>query len=135
MALSRFRSNFRFALHKEASNARGDIPLNQFEKIGNWLSWCVYELRFFVTSTVCDVRFVTAYFTLVAMIFTAFLFYPLDTLEIFWTACRWIFGHINWGYLRFALWLLSEITIFGIGIRALGRFSNRELLEHHGIVS
>lgn len=135
MALSRFRSNFRFALHKEASNARGDIPLNQFEKIGNWLSWCIYELRFFVTNTVCDVRFVTTCFTLFTMILTAFLFYPSDTWDVFSRACRWIFEHINWRYVRFSLWLLSEITIFGLGIRALGRFSNRKLLEHHGIVS
>lgn len=135
MALSRFQSNLRFAFHKEAPKTRDDIPLNQFEKIGNSLSWFVYEFRFFIANTFYDVRFVTICFTLFAMILTALLFYPSDTWGNLSKTCRWIFDHINWSYVRFALWLLSEITIFGLGIRAFGRFSNRKLMTHHGIIS
>lgn len=135
MATSRFQSNLRYALHKEDSNTRGDIPLNQFEKIGNLLSWFVYEFRFFFANTFFDVRCITIYFTALAMLLTALLFYPSDTWNVLSKSCRWIFDHINWSYVRFALWILSEITIFGLGIRSFGRFSNRKLMTHHGIIS
>src|SRR5215475_6618456 len=112
MTTPRFPSNLRFALHKEDSKTRGDIPLNQFEKIGNVLSWFVYEFRFFFKNTFCDVRCVTVYFTALAMILAALFFYPSHTWYILSKTCIWICAHINWSYVRFALWFLSEITIF-----------------------
>lgn len=133
MAISRLQSNLRFALYKEDSKTRDDIPLNRLEKIGNVLSWFIYEFKSFFAKTFFDVRCITVYFTILAMILTALLFYPSDTWNILSEACEWIFDHINWSYVRFALWFLSEITIFGLGIRSFGRFSNRKLMAHHGI--
>ena len=134
MALARFKSNLRFAFHKETSESRSDLPTNLSEQIGNVLSWFAYEFRFVFTKTVCDPRFITVCFTWFAMIITALFFYPMNTFEILFKSCRWLFDHINWQYVRFALWLISEATILGMGFRAFGRFSNRRLMEHHGIV-
>jgi hypothetical protein len=135
MALTHFQNNLRFALRKETPDIRSTIPLNRAEQIGGWLSWLAYEFRFVFVKSVFDPRFVTICFTIATMIITALLFYPTDTWDILETSYEWILEHINWSYVRFGLWVVSEITIFGIGMRAFGRFSNRKLMEHHGIVS
>lgn len=130
MALSRFQNNMRFALRKEDPNARQDIPLNRMEKLGNILSWGLYELKPVILKILYDPRFITIYFTTFAMFFSALLFYPSDTWTTVSKTCTWIFNHINWGYVRFMLWFLSEMTILGLGMRAFGRFSNLELMHH-----
>ncbi len=135
MALTRFQNNLRFALRKETSEIRNIIPLNRAEQIGSWLSWLAYEFRFVFAKTIFDPRFVTICFTSFAMLITALLFYPTNTWDIITTSYEWIVEHINWSYVRFALWIISEVTILGLGMRAFGRFSNRKLMEFHGIVS
>jgi len=134
MALARFKSNLRFAFHKETSESRSDFPINRAEQMGNILSWFAYEFRFVFTRTLFDPRFITVCFTSLAMAITALLFYPTDTWDILSKGCRWLFDHINWNYVRFTLWMVSEATILGMGFRAFGRFSNRKLMEHHGVV-
>lgn len=131
MASSRFQSNLRFALRKESSDARESIPLNQIEKIGNALSWVAYELKAVLSKSFCDPRFITICFTSFAMLLSTLLFYPSETWRILSDASTWIFHHINWEYVRFFLWALTEVTILGVGIRAFGRFSNQKLLELH----
>lgn len=133
MASSRFQNNFRFALRKEASDVRDSIPLNRFEKLGNVLSWVAYDLKAVFLKVFCDPRFITICFTTFAMILSALLFYPSDTWRILSNTCTWMFEHINWSYVRFSLWILSEVTILGLGLRAFGRFSNQKLVEHHQI--
>ena len=130
MALSRFQNNLRFALRKEGPNTRQNIPLNRLEKIGNTLSWGAYELKTVVLKALYDPRFITICFTTFAMLFSTLLFYPSDTWRVMSKTCTWIFDHINWNYIRFFLWFFSEITILGIGMRAFGRFSNQELMQH-----
>ena len=130
MALSRFQNNLRFALRKEASNTRENIPLNQLEKIGNALSWGAYELKAVFLKAFYDPRFITICFTVFAMLLSTLLFYPSDTWRILSKTCTWSFDHINWSYIRFSLWLFSEVTILGIGMRAFGRFSNQKLMQH-----
>lgn len=133
MASSRFQNNLRFALHKETSEARESIPLNRLEKIGNALSWGAYELKAIFLKTFFDPRFITICFSTFAMLLTALLFYPSDTWSILSKTCTWIFDHINWSYVRFVLWFLSEVTILGIGMRAFGRFSNQMLMHYHQV--
>ena len=133
MESSRFQSNLRFALRKESSDERGTIPLNQIEKVGNALSWVAYELKAVLLKAFCDPRFITICFTIFAMLFSAFLFYPSDTWLLFSNICTWIFEHINWRYVRFLLWILSEVTILGVGTRAFCRFSNQKLLDYYQV--
>ncbi len=135
MALLRFQNHLRFALRKEGSKIRDEIPLNRPEKIGNLLSWLVYEFKVFIVNIFSDPRFITVCFTGFAILFTALLFYPFNTWDILSSACGSIVDRIKWSYVRFGLWLVSEITIFGLGIRAFGRFSNPRLMEYHGIAS
>ena len=133
MALTRFKNNLRFALHKEISEKRTLFPPNQSERIGNLLSWFAYEFRSIAVKLICDPRFLTVYFTSVAMIFVSLLFYPSTTWDIVIRIADSIIDHIHWGYFRFGFWILSEITILGMGFRAFGRFSNRKLMEFHGL--
>lgn len=133
MAQGRFQHHLRFALHKEPHLTREEIPLNQLEQIGNVLSWIVYEIRAVLTKLFYDPRFITVCFTLMGMIFAALLFYPTTTWNIISRICNTFFAYINWNYVRFALWVLSETTILGIGMRAFGRFSNPKLMEHYQI--
>lgn len=134
MESSRFQSNLRFALRKESSDARGNIPLYQIEKIGNALSWVAYELKAVLLQAFTDPRFITICFTAFAMLFSALLFYPSDTWSLLSETCTWIFEHINWRYVRFFLWIISETTILGVGMRAFGRFSNQKLLDHYQLI-
>lgn len=133
MALTRFQNNLRFALRKELLENRTFVPLNRAEQMGNLLSWFAYEFKAFIAKIVCDPRFVTVCFTLFSMVIAALLFYPTDTWHILSKVGGWGLGHINWAYCRFSLWILSEITILGVGLRAFGRFSNRQLMESCGV--
>lgn len=127
----RFRSNLRFAFRKETLSERGNVSLNWMESLGNYLSWFVYEFRKAMARLVCDPRFVTVVFTLVAMVLTSLIFYPHFTATSLFDSVTWMVNHINWHYVRFGLWLLSEITILGLGMRAFGRFSNQPLMHHY----
>lgn len=133
MLSERFRSHFQFALHKEDSYLRKEIPVNWIEKFGNQLSWFVYEFIKIVRRLLCDPRYITIFFTLTFMTLAALIFYPSDTWRILDQTFTWIIDHIEWKYVRFGLWLISEVTILGIGIRAFGRFSNPQLMKFHGI--
>lgn len=133
MAASRFQNNLRFALRKETSDARENTPLNRLEKIGNSLSWVAYELKAIFFKALCDPRVITICFTALAMLVSALLFYPSDTWSIMSNTCTRTFDLINWNYVRFSMWFISEVTILGIGMRAFGRFSNQKLLEQHQI--
>ena len=127
----RFKNNLRFALQKESLGLRGGIPINKIEKVGDILCWLIYEFKDFCVKIIFDPRFITIFLTAIAMTFAALLFYPSDTFDILITALISIIDFVNWGYVRFCLWILSEITIFGIGVRAFGRFTNQELLQHY----
>ncbi len=133
MTASRFKSNLRFALRKETPEMRKEIPLNPCEKIGDLLAWIVYEFKTVLLTIIYNPLFLTVYFTLCAMIITALFFYPIITWSYLSKTWEWTFGKIDFKYVRFILWLLSEVTIFGIGIRAFGRFLNRKLTEHYNI--
>jgi hypothetical protein len=128
---SRFQNNLRFAFSKETSAIRESLPLNQIEKIGDKLSWFAYDFKESCLKTFSDLRVITVCFTAFAMIFAALLFYPSNTWDILSTMFDWIVDAINWDYIRFCLWLLSEVTIFGIGMRAFGRFTNPQLLKYY----
>lgn len=129
----RFRSNFRFALHKERATLREEIPLNQIEKLGNILSWCGYELRTTLQKFFRDPRTITVLVTLFWMNLTSFVFYPVQTFDAWDYVLTALFKHINWAYVKFVIWTLTEITILGTGMRAFGRFSNKALMNHYGI--
>ncbi len=131
MRASGFKNNLRFALRKEASGVRESLPLNQIEKIGDKLCWFVYDFKDFCLETFFDPRFLTVCFTIVAMVLAALLFYPSDTWTVLSNTFQWIFEQIHWGYVRFCLWMICEISIFGIGMRALGRFTNQQLMKHY----
>lgn len=128
---SRFQNNLRFALRKEVSKIREQLPPNSFEKIGDMLSWFAYDFKEFFLNTFFDPRVITVFFTAFAMIFAALLFYQSITWNILSTTYNWIVDYINWEYIRFCLWILSEVTILGIGMRSFGRFTNQELLKHY----
>jgi hypothetical protein len=133
MSLNRFRNHFQFALRKEASQIRREIPINRVEEFGNLLSWFIYEFRKMAARFLCDPRNITIFFTLFFMALTSLLFYPSITWRIIEQTFTSITGHIEWKYVRFGLWLISEITILGLGVRAFGRFSNAQLMKFHGI--
>jgi hypothetical protein len=130
---SRFKSNLRFALQKEVASQRALFPPNRVEQVGNVLAWFAYEFKAALVKTICEPRFVTVCLTLFAMTFAAILFYPTTTLTLLFDTIYWISKHINGSYCRFTLWMISEVTILGIGLRAFGRFSNQKLMEFHRI--
>lgn len=65
--------------------------------------------------------------TTAALIATAFVFYPAST----WATATTIFPFLRLvtaNHLHFALFTLSQMAIAGLGLRTLGRLSDRELL-------
>lgn len=133
MQINRFQSHFQFALRREDSTIRQEIPINHIEKLGNWLAWLVYDFRKMLVNILTDPRYITIFFTTFFMILTALVFYPSDTWRIIERISLWIINHIEWKYVRFGLWFISETTILGLGMRAFGRFSNAQLMKFHGI--
>lgn len=133
MLAEKFRNHIRFALHKEARHLREKVQINRVEQLGNILAWLAYGFPNILRNIVKDPRFLTVIFTILCMTLTALLFYPLLTWEILGDGFRWVRSHINWGIVRFSLFIISEITVLGLGVRAFGRFSNRELMSLHGL--
>ncbi len=133
MSSNHFRNHLRFALHKESIDIREKVPINRIEKIGNLLSWAAYDFRVVLRKTIGDPRSITVLMTLYAMTLIALFFYPSDALDVLSRTFTWIIDRINWKYVRFFLWIVSEITVFGLGIRAFGRFSNSKLMQYHGL--
>ena len=115
MARSRFQNNLRFALRKEASDLRATIPLNLPEKIGNVLSWFAYEFKTILVKVFCDPRFITICFTVLAMLLASLLFYPTITWLQLVRGYILISDNINWEYMRFTLWAITEVTILEMG--------------------
>lgn len=134
MLSDRFLSHFRFALGREDAQIRQDIAINRIEKWGNRLSWFFYDFRKMAVSFFTDPRYITIFFTIFFMTVTSLLFYPSDTWRVIESVFSWVFDHIEWKYVRFGLWFISEMTVLGLGMRALGRFSNPQLMKFHGIV-
>jgi hypothetical protein len=128
---SHFRNNLRFALRKEISTIREELPLNKMERIGNILSWFAYDFKEILKKNIFDPRVLTIFFTAFAMTSSAFLFYPSITGRIISVNIDKFFELVDWDYVRFCLWFISEITLFGIGIRAFGRFTNQHLLKYY----
>lgn len=125
------KSNLRFALRKESQEERSEIPPNKIETFGNYLSWFAFEFRHFVVRIVCDPRFATVLFTFLALITNSLLFYPSMTFDVICDVGDMIVSLFNWDYIRFVLWFVSEVTIFGLGMRAFGRFSNQQLMHRY----
>lgn len=128
---SRFRNNLRFALLKESQEIREQLPPNWMEKVGDHLSWFVYDFKQICSKTIFDPRVVTIWLTAFVMAFVSVLFYPIYTLDIILDIFFEIMARINGDYVRFCLWMISEISILGLGVRAFGRFTNQKLLKHY----
>lgn len=129
MSSNRFRNHLLFAIHKEPASERGAIPYHFLEKTGNYLSWLAYEFRRWLAKFFKDPRTLTVLLTLIAMTTNALVFYPFYTMGCILDSLIWLISRIDWATVRFILWMSTEITILGVGLRAFGRFSNPELMN------
>lgn len=129
MFSNRFRNHLLFAIRKETSTVRDVIPYHFLEKLGNHLSWLAYEFRRALEKSVKNPKTLTVLFTLLAMTTNALVFYPSYTWDCIVDSWTWLITRINWSSVRFILWMATEVTILGVGLRAFGRFSNPELMN------
>lgn len=128
-----FKNNLRFALKKESMEIRENLPKHSLEKIGDLCSWFLYESRNCYLKYIKEPKFITVILTIWVMFLVGLLFYPSIAWGLFVDSLSAIIEGINWQYVRFVLWLASEISILGLGFRSLGRFLNKDLMAYYKI--
>lgn len=128
-----FANHGRLAIAVDAGRVSGvgDYEKNLCERLGDWLLIAsvgfVSRLKRFFS----DPQVLTVLLTLTALFVITLVFYPIRTSAWLIDALDWTISQIKLfaSKLRFILYILSVSQIVGFGVRALGRFGNRSLMD------
>lgn len=125
------RSLWSFALAKSFREQGTDqvynYQPNRLERVGRALRWGVGSVLDLLIREIKNPITIVA-LTALAMLAATIIFYPASVLSMAATVCPFVLKIQPW-MLKFALFILAESTVLGIGVRAYGRFQNQELLE------
>ncbi len=105
----------------------GQYEENWVEWTGNKMLWTVEHLPRHIWNALTEPRIVTVAFASIALVADSFLFYPTQTWQHLKTAIRWL-PLPSLSTLRLGCYLFTVFLIIGAALRALGRFSNTELM-------
>jgi hypothetical protein len=121
---------------QEQRQERENIEKNECERIGDVLAWHVTQLPRHINRAFSDPRVLTIALTALAMIAVTFTFYPVTTFLAVKSISVFIVTKTPWLYVKLGTYVLSMLAVLGTGTRALGRFTNKELMhsfyKHHG---
>lgn len=118
------------ALYADQIYDRNSIKPNLIEKIGDVLCWHVTELPAKINKAFNDPRVVTVAMTALAMLAVTFAFYPTATWLALKAGVTFIVEKLPWEVVKASVYALTMLAVVGVGTRALGRFSNDELMSH-----
>ena len=102
---------------------------NLLEKVGSFLSWHVVELPAKVYHALRDPRVVTVACTALAMLSVQFAFYPRITAMAAKAIVSYVAHRVPAWLVKASVYTFIQTAIAGLGTRALGRFSNSELMQ------
>lgn len=97
---------------------------NLCEKAGDALTWHVNGLSHKVWAFCKDPRVVTVALTALAMLAVSFAFYPATTALYASKAITLIAPYFKSWAVKLAIFIATQVYLFGLGVRAIGRFSD-----------
>lgn len=116
---------------------REKTPRNIVEKGGDAVLWTVGLVPRAIKALVKsfqDPRVVTIVLTAFALLAASLIFYPLTTItvtKVAFTTAIHLIKHIPLWAVKFSAYLATCATIIGAGLRAGGRFNNKELMKDY----
>lgn len=120
----RFINHARLGLNREVQEHHSNL----IEKMGNLGLWPLENLPRITRDVITDPRVVTLMMTASAMLADSYCFYPEDT-SAFVKAAWALLPTIPFWAVKFAGYVSSIEVIGSYGMRAEGRFTNRELMD------
>jgi len=141
MASVGFINHAKLAFHRNASThnpalrqERQAVTKNPCEKAGDAMLLQITHLPGIIKKLSYDPRVQTLAFTGLAMASVQAMFYPSATSSIVQTAYSKLLKNVSLETLRssskVSAYILSMLTVVGTGTRAMGRFTNSQLMEH-----
>jgi len=141
MSVIGFINHARLAFHRNAAAStlekrqdREAIAKNRLEKVGDGMLWHVTHLPKKISKACHDPRVLTVALTAMGMLTVQFAFYPSASWAATLTCKRFITNYVSWKTIKdstwFATYLASMFAVTGTGTRALGRFVNKDLMDH-----
>lgn len=126
-----FMNHARMAFTSDPQKLSGKIyKPHLLEKIGEKLSWCVTQMPKKIWSAMHNPKVITVALTILAMTTVQFAFYPKITYIAIRTICVFIATRIPAHIAKLSVYVITQMNVLGFGIRALGRFSNEELMNN-----
>jgi len=124
-----WRNYFQFCLARDHITLDGEeffvYEKNLLERIGQVVSRLVIEPLHFVGKNIRNPLFVATLISS-ALFLTTLAFYPAKVFPII-EKCLPFTKRINLAGIRMGVFIAMQVTISGIGLRAIGRLSNPEL--------
>ncbi|MBA3815116.1 MAG: hypothetical protein H0X29_01065 [Parachlamydiaceae bacterium] len=103
---------------------------NSLEKVGGMLNWCVTTLPKKAWHALHNPKVLTVAFTALALLTVQFTFYPTATYLATKAICIFIATHIPAYAVKISAYVFIQMNVLGFGLKALGRFSNEELMNN-----
>lgn len=100
---------------------------NLLEAFGQVAIWHITDFPRLVYQSISDPRVLTVVLTIFAHIAVQFAFYPAISMDTARMIIQLLIPE-PWK-IKLALYILTQITVFGYGSRALGRFTNADLMQ------
>lgn len=98
---------------------------NTIERVGDLFVFPLFGGSDYFLKNIKEPYFITA-LTVVSIALTTLFFYPKKCAE-FAVKIFPLFSSIEPWMVKFGTYVISQLTILGIGLRTLGRYSNQEL--------
>jgi len=109
---------------------RTSIEKNRLEKIGNVMTWHITDGVRKVFRAAKDPRVLTVALTALAMVAASFIFYPATTYLAVKATFVFLGKYAPWAVMKFSIYAATLLGILGTGVRTLGRFANKTLMNH-----
>jgi hypothetical protein len=112
-------------LYHEGSGAVRES--NKTEKTGSFLCWSVIKPIDGILTNIKNPLFIISTVAL-GILATSIAFYPTVTVGLVSLICPWLFSIQPW-MVQLALFITTQATILGLGVRAFGRFNDQRLMQ------
>lgn len=125
-----WRSYFRFALCREfidASTGESFQSRSRMEKVGGGLTALAIKPLDGAVQNFREPGAIAA-LTAAMLALTTVVFYPRQTIGAAITALPFL-GAVRSEHIKASIFIISQLTIFGLGLRTLGRLCDSELME------
>jgi hypothetical protein len=106
---------------------RAPLEPSRIEKMGHSLANILLKPLDVVLTQIRNPAVIAA-LTVASLLMTAIIFYPGETMLILTRVLPFL-KHLQAGHVKFSFYVLSQVMIFGLGLRTMGRLSNTDLMD------